>query len=109
MGWPNYFFLLIMPPKGSSGASKKAEIKKKEKIIEDKTFGLKNKKGNKNQKFIQQVSQQVKSGGTAEARKAEEAKRLAKEKKELEAKQKKEIADLFRPVQAVQKIEKRAD
>merc|ERR1711928_206068 len=109
MGWPNYFFLLIMPPKGSSGASKKAEIKKKEKIIEDKTFGLKNKKGNKNQKFIQQVSQQVKSGGTAEARKAEEAKRLAKEKKELEAKQKKEIADLFRPVQAVQKIEKGAD
>merc|ERR1711928_11878 len=106
---PIIFFLLIMPPKGSSGASKKAEIKKKEKIIEDKTFGLKNKKGNKNQKFIQQVSQQVKSGGTAEARKAEEAKRLAKEKKDLEAKQKKEIADLFRPVQAVQKIEKGAD
>jgi len=98
-----------MPPKGSSGASKKAEIKKKEKIIEDKTFGLKNKKGNKNQKFIQQVSQQVKSGGTAEARKAEEARRLAKEKKELELKQKKEIADLFKPVQAVQKIEKGAD
>ena len=41
----NYFFYF----------SKKAENKKKEKVIEDKTFGLKNKKGGKAQKFIQQV------------------------------------------------------
>ena len=45
-----------MPPKKPPAASKKAENKKKEKVIEDKTFGLKNKKGNKNQKFIAQVS-----------------------------------------------------
>jgi len=39
------------------------EQKKKEKVIEDKTFGLKNKKGAKTQKFIAQVEKQVKSGG----------------------------------------------
>ncbi|VDN94850.1 unnamed protein product [Brugia pahangi] len=32
--------------------------KKKEKLIEDKTFGLKNKQGAKRQKFIQQVTNQ---------------------------------------------------
>lgn len=30
--------------------------------LQDKTFGLKNKKGAKNQKFIQQVQHQVKTG-----------------------------------------------
>ena len=47
-----------MPPKKTSapqGPSKKTELKKKEKTIEDKTFGLKNKKGGKAQKFIAQV------------------------------------------------------
>lgn len=46
-----------MPPKNAPG--KKAEQKKKEKIIEDKTFGLKNKKGAKTQKYVQQVTNQV--------------------------------------------------
>ncbi|RWS15702.1 zinc finger CCCH domain-containing protein 15-like protein [Dinothrombium tinctorium] len=46
-----------MPPKKKpQEASKKTEQKKKEKIVEDKTFGLKNKKGAKTQKFIQQVN-----------------------------------------------------
>ncbi len=45
-----------MPPKKAPAApSKKTEQKKKEKVIEDKTFGLKNKKGAKQQKFISQV------------------------------------------------------
>ena len=46
-----------MPPKkaAATGPSKKNELKKKEKTIEDKTFGLKNKKGGKAQKFIAQV------------------------------------------------------
>uniref|UniRef100_A0A8C6B5Q3 Zinc finger CCCH-type containing 15 n=1 Tax=Monodon monoceros TaxID=40151 RepID=A0A8C6B5Q3_MONMO len=53
-----------MPPKkqAQAGGSKKAEQKKKEKIIEDKTFGLKNKKGAKQQKFIKAVTHQVKFG-----------------------------------------------
>lgn len=46
-----------MPPKNAP--SKKAEQKKKEKIIEDKTFGLKNKKGAKTQKYVQQVTNQA--------------------------------------------------
>jgi len=95
-----------MPPKTSSGASKKVEMKKKEKIIEDKTFGLKNKKGSKNQKYIAQVQSQVKSGGPINAAKLEEEKRKAKEKKEAEEKAKKEMMSLFKPVQ---KIEKGAD
>lgn len=49
-----------MPPKNSAAPSKKTEQKKKEKIIEDKTFGLKNKKGAKTQKYVQQITNQVK-------------------------------------------------
>lgn len=77
--------------------------------LQDKTFGLKNKKGGKNQKFIAQVQQQVKHGGSAAAKKLEELKRLEKEKKEAELKKQKEMADLFKPVQPVQKVEKGVD
>jgi hypothetical protein len=44
-----------MPPKKPPATSKKNENKKKDKVIDDKTFGLKNKKGAKNQKYIAQV------------------------------------------------------
>lgn len=90
-----------MPPKAKP--SKKAEIKRQEKIIEDKTFGLKNKKGAKNQKFIQQVQHQVKSGNQS-ARKLELAK--AEKKKDDKKKEIDELA-LFRPVQ--QKVDKGTD
>ncbi|KAI4487616.1 zinc finger CCCH domain-containing protein 15 homolog [Polistes fuscatus] len=95
-----------MPPKKAPAPSKKAEQKKKEKVIEDKTFGIKNKKGAKQQKFIQQVEKQVKSGGV-NPRKIEDpnAKKLEKEKK---LKEQKELALIFKPVQA-QKIEKGTD
>nr|XP_022910402.1 zinc finger CCCH domain-containing protein 15 homolog [Onthophagus taurus] len=93
-----------MPPKPKPAApSKKTEQKKKEKVIEDKTFGLKNKKGAKQQKFIQQVEKQVKTGGHHPVK--EDAKKLEKEKK---LKDQKELAALFKPVQT-QKIEKGAD
>ncbi|XP_045766780.1 zinc finger CCCH domain-containing protein 15 homolog [Maniola jurtina] len=92
-----------MPPKKqpAPGASKKTEQKKKEKVIEDKTFGLKNKKGAKQQKFIQQVEKQVKSGGI------HPAKPIDDKKKEKEQKLK-ELALLFKPVQT-QKVEKGID
>ena len=49
-----------MPPKAApAGPNKKSQEKIKNKIIEDKTFGLKNKKGAKQQKFIQAVQKQV--------------------------------------------------
>ncbi|XP_076751799.1 zinc finger CCCH domain-containing protein 15 homolog [Xylocopa sonorina] len=95
-----------MPPKKAPAPSKKAEQKKKEKVIEDKTFGIKNKKGAKQQKFIQQVEKQVKSGGV-NPRKLEDPniKKLEKEKK---LKEQKELALIFKPVQS-QKIDKGID
>jgi len=90
-----------MPPKKGGGdkVSKKTENKKKEKVIEDKTFGLKNKKGSKNQKFIAQVEKQVKSGGDPKSKKMEEM-RLAEKKKKEEEKKKAEEERLMmaRPV-----------
>ncbi|XP_060879905.1 zinc finger CCCH domain-containing protein 15 homolog [Metopolophium dirhodum] len=86
-----------MPPKPKAqGTSKKADAKKKERVIEDKTFGLKNKKGAKQQRFIQQVEKQVKSGGLV--RKADDKKKDDKTKDELGL--------IFKPVQ---KVEKGAD
>jgi hypothetical protein len=94
-----------MPPKKSSAApSKKTEQKKKEKIIEDKTFGLKNKKGAKQQKFISQVEKQVKSGGVH----PQAGLPNKKEEKEKKLKEQKELLALFKPV-IVQKVDKDAD
>lgn len=69
-------------------------------FLQDKTFGLKNKKGAKQQRFIQQVQHQVKSVGNT--KKTEDLKKLEKEKK---LKDQKEMNLLFRPV-ATQKVEK---
>ncbi|RZB41643.1 zinc finger CCCH domain-containing protein 15 -like [Asbolus verrucosus] len=94
-----------MPPKSKPAApSKKTEQKKKEKVIEDKTFGLKNKKGAKQQKFIQQVEKQVKTGGHHPV-KDDITKKLEKEKK---LKEQKEMALLFKSVQT-QKVDKGTD
>lgn len=96
-----------MPPKKKpQEPSKKADQKKKEKIIEDKTFGLKNKKGAKNQKYIQQVQHQVKFGNQS-VKKAEVLKTTDK-KKEEKKKEIDELNNLFKPV-TVQKIDKGAD
>lgn len=98
-----------MPPKAKpAAASKKTEQKKKEKVIEDKTFGLKNKKGAKQQRFIQQVEKQVKFGGNPSNRKLEDAKKQEKDKKDAKLKEAKELSLLFKPV-AFQKVEKGID
>ncbi|CAN7991887.1 unnamed protein product [Ixodes hexagonus] len=90
-----------MPPKKKAPEpSKKTELKKKEKVIEDKTFGLKNKKGAKTQKFIQQVQHQVKFGNQP-AKKVDALDKTVKKKTEAE-----DLNSLFRPVQ---KVEKGAD
>ncbi|XP_055698420.1 zinc finger CCCH domain-containing protein 15 homolog [Phlebotomus papatasi] len=95
-----------MPPKKPQPTtSKKAEQKKKEKVIEDKTFGLKNKKGAKQQKFISQVEKQVKSGGQHPLAPNTNAK---KEEKERKLREQKELLAIFKPVQN-QKIEKGTD
>ncbi|KAF7489453.1 Zinc finger CCCH domain-containing protein 15 [Sarcoptes scabiei] len=94
-----------MPPKKKPEVSKKADQKKKEKIIEDKTFGLKNKKGAKTQKYIQQIQNQVKFGNNPKKNQQEQTHQSKKEekKKELE-----ELNQIFRPV-ATQKIDKGVD
>ncbi|KAH9598473.1 ZC3H15/TMA46 family [Trypanosoma melophagium] len=77
---------------------KKAEQKRKEKIVEDKTFGLKNKnRSAKVQSYIQSVSKSVTQGNQHDRKRTEdlEAKRKAREeKKAFEA----EMAKLFREV-----------
>lgn len=87
---------------GSGSSKKKAEIKKTDKIVEDKTFGLKNKKGAKTQKFVQTVQKQadekvkqIKTGGVA-------APKLSK--KEIEKAKLDELNLLFKPVQQQQKV-----
>ncbi|XP_034810513.1 zinc finger CCCH domain-containing protein 15 isoform X2 [Pan paniscus] len=99
-----------MPPKkqAQAGGSKKAEQKKKEKIIEDKTFGLKNKKGAKQQKFIKAVTHQVKFGqqNPRQVAQSEAEKKLKKDDKKKELQ---ELNELFKPVVAAQKISKGAD
>lgn len=94
-----------MAPK-QDNSSKKAEAKAKAKIIEDKTFGLKNKnKSSKVNKYIQQVEQQVKSAGNRKAMLADsEAKNALKEKKKAEEAKKAELAALFKPVVQAQKV-----
>jgi len=94
-----------MPPKkADKGPSKKNEQKKKEKIIEDKTFGLKNKKGNKNQKFIAQVQKQVTSGGDPDRRKDEERRMAEKKAKEEAKKREEEEKRLLNKAVIVQKV-----
>lgn len=70
-----------MPPK-----SKKAAAEKKAKIIDDKTFGLKNKnRSTKVQNFVQSVSKNVGSGNPNERKQQQvnEEKRAAKEAKRI--------------------------
>uniref|UniRef100_UPI003AAEBA48 zinc finger CCCH domain-containing protein 15 isoform X1 n=1 Tax=Centroberyx gerrardi TaxID=166262 RepID=UPI003AAEBA48 len=96
-----------MPPKKPVPAtgSKKTQEKKKEKIIEDKTFGLKNKKGAKQQKFIKNVTQQVKHGQqSARGTEADKGAKKSDKKKELD-----ELNELFKPVVAAQKVSKGVD
>jgi hypothetical protein len=57
-----------MAKKKQPQMSSKAEQKLKNKIIEDKTFGLKNKKkSSKVAKYVQQVQQQVNQAGNRKA------------------------------------------
>ncbi|CAB1328089.1 unnamed protein product [Coregonus sp. 'balchen'] len=96
-----------MPPKKPAQAaagSKKTQEKKKEKIIEDKTFGLKNKKGGKQQKFIKNVSQQVKQVPGSKVGAEGDKNKKGDKKKELD-----ELNELFKPVVAAQKVAKGVD
>ncbi|OWF56504.1 zinc finger CCCH domain-containing protein 15-like [Mizuhopecten yessoensis] len=93
-----------MPPKPKKpdGPSKKNVEKKKEKVIEDKTFGLKNKKGTKQQKFIKTVTHQIKQSNVKTPKGADPL-FDNKKKKDEKAKEKELLNSLFRPVQTISK------
>lgn len=95
-----------MPPKNST--AKKTEQKQKAKVIEDKTFGLKNKKGGKNQKYIANVQKQVQSGGNPDFRKQELENQKKKAEKEAERIRQEEMNSLFKAV-PTQKVESGVD
>lgn len=73
------------------------------KIVEDRTFGMKNKKGAQQQRQIAQMKQSAAAGGTPDEKKrAAEKAQKEREKAAAELAQK-ETAELFKPVQ-VQKV-----
>ncbi|KAK1562697.1 hypothetical protein Q3G72_015834 [Acer saccharum] len=75
-----------MPPKQQS----KAELAKKQKMVEDKTFGLKNKNKSKNvQKYVHSLKQNVQPV-------PDPSKLAAKKKKEEEKAKEKELNELFK-------------
>jgi len=85
-----------MPPKDSK-SSKKAVEKEKKKIIEDKTFGLKNKnKSKKVDQYVKSVTTQVQN--RVVDKRAEEIAKLKKEEKAKADQTKKELEQLFKPV-----------
>ncbi|KAL1764785.1 zinc finger protein CCCH domain-containing protein 15, partial [Sigmodon hispidus] len=93
----------MLPKKqAQAGGSKKTE-QQQQKIIEDKTFCLKNNKGAKQQKFIAAVTHQVKFGqqNPRQVAQSEAEKKLKKDDKKEELQ---ELNELFKPVVAAQKI-----
>ncbi|KAG8648473.1 hypothetical protein MANES_08G001802v8 [Manihot esculenta] len=88
-----------MPPKQQS----KADLAKKQKIVEDKTFGLKNKNKSKNvQKYVQNLKQSVQP-------KADPSKVAAKKKEEEDKAKEKELNDLFKVAVSQPKVPIGAD
>ncbi|KAJ0987699.1 hypothetical protein J5N97_006055 [Dioscorea zingiberensis] len=76
-----------MPPKQQPS---KTDLAKKQKVVEDKTFGLKNKNKSKNvQKYVQSLQQAVQP-------KTDASKVAAKKKKEEDKAREKELNDLFK-------------
>ena len=84
-----------MPPKAKKeGVSKKTEQKKKQKQIEDKTFGLKNKnKSKKVMQLVESVTKTVLNSGDRKQRAAEEQRKQLKAAHKARQKAEKEEQD----------------
>ncbi|RMY51216.1 hypothetical protein D0863_14651 [Hortaea werneckii] len=86
-----------MAPKKNDKSQK--EPKKAKPTTEDKTFGMKNKKGGAAQKQIRQINSSQAGSGTPD-QKRKEAEKAAREKEKAAAEQaRKEAAELFKPTQ----------
>ncbi|CDS11452.1 hypothetical protein LRAMOSA03715 [Lichtheimia ramosa] len=88
-----------MPPKKQQTKNDK---KKAQKVVEDKTFGMKNKnKSAKAQRYIQQLQSQAKHNAQQNQ---DKSKSRGVDKKEEDRKRREELAELFKPVQTPQKV-----
>merc|ERR1711976_644068 len=76
--------------------------KAKQKAVEDKTFGLKNKKGAKQQKFIEQVNKQAQN--KYQNKGAEKAKEAAKSKKEQKQAYLDQLDAILKPVKSEREV-----
>ncbi|KAF2202741.1 hypothetical protein GQ43DRAFT_439477 [Delitschia confertaspora ATCC 74209] len=85
-----------MPPK-------KGDQPKAAKVAVDKTFGMKNKKGGAAQKHIKQLQQAQAAAKNPEQKKKEAEKQQREREKAAAEAAKREVAELFKPVQ-VQKV-----
>ncbi|KAI4122677.1 MAG: hypothetical protein LQ338_005675 [Usnochroma carphineum] len=88
-----------MPPKKDNAPKKPAAAK----VVEDKTFGMKNKKGSTAKKQIAQIQSQAASAKTPEQKRKEAEKAQREREKAASEQAKRETAELFKPVQ-VQKV-----
>ena len=90
-----------MPPK-KAAVSKKTKEKAKNKAVEDKTFGLKNKKGAKQQKFIEQVNRQAQHQYGDKNKEKAQAER--KSKKEQRQAYLAELDSILKPIKTERKV-----
>lgn len=87
-----------MPPKKQEkqGGTKRPSASK---IVEDKTFGMKNKKGAQTQKQISRMTATAQAGGTPDEKRRQAEKDAREREKAAIEKRNKEEAELFKPVQ----------
>ncbi|SLM35190.1 ccch finger dna binding protein [Lasallia pustulata] len=85
-----------MPPKKDAGKLKGSATK----VVEDKTFGMKNKKGSTAKKQIEQLKSQAASAKTPEQKRKDAEKAQKEREKAASEAAKRETAELFKPVQA---------
>eukprot|EP00475_Leptophrys_vorax_P000754 TRINITY_DN10412_c0_g1_i1.p1 TRINITY_DN10412_c0_g1~~TRINITY_DN10412_c0_g1_i1.p1 ORF type:complete len:349 (-),score=131.84 TRINITY_DN10412_c0_g1_i1:1249-2295(-) len=92
-----------MPPKKPNQPSVRTEMKKKQKVVEDKTFGLKNKnKSSKVQKYISDLEKSALSNQKAILQKQKEAE-ARKAAKKAEQEEQRQLEQLMRAAQALEK------
>jgi hypothetical protein len=84
-------------------APKKEPQKPKDKVVVDKTFGMKNKKGSVAQKQIKQIEAAKASSKTPDEKRKEAEKAQRERDKKAAEEAKREAAELFKPIQ-VQKV-----
>lgn len=89
-----------MPPKKDVQKPKASSASK---LVEDKTFGMKNKKGGQAKKQIEHLKSQAASAKTPEQKKKDAEKAAREKEKQAAEAAKRETAELFKPVQ-VQKV-----